>query len=262
MTLRYTLDAVTVGSTEIVVTPSDKFVLRADNSLLGGAVAAGQRIGTATVRDDVARALRSGDDPGQINATTLANLAAREGPVTAPASGILRAVGSTAVIESSGIDVVAELSPIQYLRFLSMEFEGQAQVETVLGPRRVRCDALWISPSTGDMSESASTLRCRLPSHVETAPGLRSTLTVAAEAVTDVLLAPNMFIGYDSEADHYFLRVERAGEFVSVPVGVGPTDGVVRVISGDVAADDRLALPDADTASLAGSETDEDDPGE
>ncbi|WP_183407932.1 hypothetical protein [Nocardioides marmoriginsengisoli] len=238
--LEYTLDAVTARSDRIAIVTNDqlRFVPR------GGpdqrTVQAGTPVGRLVVSQAARDALSAPGAGGA--ASRLAGLEAQQREVRAPVDAVLHASGRAPSFAAPGLDVVAALTPIQYLRYLSMPFSGTAQVETVLGPTTVRCAALWSTPVEAT-NESAAALHCRLPAGVQTAPGLRSTVTMRSTELKDVLLAPNLSIGYDERTDRYSVSVIRDGDVVRVPVEVGVTDGVVRVIRGAVRAGDQLAPP-------------------
>lgn len=183
----------------------------------------------------------SADEPVLVRKTTLQlkftfDAVTRQGSRSGPAA-----------TRVPGVDVVATISPIQYLRFLSTTFEGTARVETIGGPRQVECLALWARTVDDATADAAAELSCRLPPQVETAPGLRAEVTITSTPLEDVLVVPNVFIGYDAHADQYFVQIARAAGPVRVPVQVGLTDGVVRVVTGDLAAGDQLVVvaPDA-----------------
>ena len=207
----------------------------------GDRVTHGQRIGSLRVTDAAVEELASA--PGDGAASALASLRAQERGVAAPVDGTLRLADGAASIEAPGIDVVATLSPIQYLRYLSLPFAGTAQVETVLGPTVVRCAALWSVPSAQASNDAAAELHCRLPSYVETAPGLRSTITTTSRPVEHALLVPNLFIGYDEESGRSYVEVAQGQATRRVFIRVGPSDGVVRVVHGEIEVGDRLSRP-------------------
>ncbi|MDO5503570.1 MAG: hypothetical protein Q4G67_10395 [Actinomycetia bacterium] len=137
--------------------------------------------------------------------------------------------------ESGALRVDAALTPIQYLRLLSMPFTGAAVTETVMGQRQFECVRLRAVPGVADSSppgsEASATVECDLPGRTETVPGLRARLTVQSEIQPDVLLAPNLFIGYDADDDEYYVNVKDGATVTRTSVEVGVTDGVARVIS-------------------------------
>ena len=239
--LEYTLDASTAGGTRVGLVPNARLRFVPADGPAPRQVRRGQRIGALRVTPAAMAALTTATGEGA--ASALANLRAQQRDVDAPIDGTLRQDGDAASIEAAGIDAVASLSPIQYLRYLSVPFSGTAHVETVLGPATVRCAALWSVPTAEASNDTAAELHCRLPSYVETAPGLRSTITVTSRTVKDALLVPNLYVGYDEQAEKYFLELARGQSTQRVFVHVGPSDGVVRVVRGEVAAGDRLARP-------------------
>ena len=239
--LEYTLDASTEAGAHVELGPNGRLrfvpALAADESRR---VRSGQRIGRLAVARSALDALQAASGT---SAAEVVNLRAQERDVLAPIEGTLHVDGRKATVRAPGIDVVASLSPIQYLRFLSMPFSGTAHVETVLGPVTVPCDAVWSVPSADASNDSAAALHCRLPPYVETAPGLRATVTIESAPVQDSLLVPNLFIGYDARRDQYFVEVLGESSAQRVDVEAGPSDGVVRVVDGDIKAGDRLSRP-------------------
>lgn len=241
--LQYTLDAVTAQGSQIALVPSSQFVFTPSGTASGQPVRAGQRIGRLAITDVVQDSLTAGQDPSGANASALASLQAQEGPVVAPVSGTLLLSDDGAAIRAGGMDVTAALTPIQYLRFLSMPFSGSVQVETLTGPRKVGCLALWSVPVKEASPDAAATLHCRLGAEVETAAAMRATVTISATPQKNVLVAPNLFIGYDTKADQYYVLVGDGSQPRRVPVQVGVTDGVARVIRGEVEEGQQLVLP-------------------
>lgn len=136
------------------------------------------------------------------------------------------------------IDVAATLTPIQYLRFISRPFTGKATVETVMGQRQFACKSLLADQADATEGEAVATLRCRIPAAAETVQGLRARLSITSDTVKNVLVVPNLFIGYDEQRNGYYVNLAK-GDKTAVEVGV--TDGVVRVITAGVNEDDILA---------------------
>lgn len=149
-------------------------------------------------------------------------------------SFILDAVTSSA---AENIDVSAALTPIQYLRFISRPFSGRATVETVMGQRQFACTALRATQSKASEGGSVASLRCRLPAAAETVPGLRARLSITSDTLKNVLVIPNLFIGYDDQRDGYYVNLSQGGK---TAIKVGVTDGVVRVITAGIAEGDTL----------------------
>jgi hypothetical protein len=79
---------------------------------------------------------------------------------------------------------------------------------------------------------------------LETAPGLRAQVILESERFQDVIMVPNIYIGYDPSSDGYVIRVIESDEVVIIPVTVGVTDGVVRVITSDVPVGAVLVPPE------------------
>lgn len=238
--LRYQLDAQTVTSSAIRLRAPAGMALT-DPRPLEAAVDAGQVIAQLRVNEAYASDLRVTAATNRIDAARLQQLSEGERPLEAPIAGILRDDAPGLLIEASGIDIVTKLSGVQTLRLGSMPLTGQATVETVLGTRTVDCEYLWIEEAVED-GQVVSGLHCRLPRTVETAAELRATLVVESERLRDVIVVPNASIGVDD--DGYFVVLQEADGERKVPVDVGPSDGVVRVIT--------TALPEGAVLSAVG----------
>lgn len=245
--ITYRLDGSTQASTAVGLTSQRKLMfvpeIAADSF-----VTAGQRVGSTVVDPSVRQILESGGAQS-VDRSRLAQLVAMAGDVVAPVSGQLRLDGPVPAVIAPGIDVVAPLSPIQDLRYQSLRFTGDATVETVVGQRSVACAAIWIeaSPQASQPPESGqdfSLLRCRLPGHIETAPGLRSQIVLRSELIPDAVVVPNILVGYDPSTDGWFLTVRQRGGQERLPVLVGATDGVVRLITSPVPLGAVLLRPE------------------
>ncbi len=217
----------------------------------GERVDEGAIVGDAVVDPTVAAALQARNAHSSIDQSRLQQLRTLEGPVTAPVGGILQLGGSAPELRTAGIDVVVSLTPIQQLRYESIPFTGRATIETTVGTRQVDCAAVWISTTgpdrTGDVVEApAPLLHCRLPGFVETAAGLRGLVTLTSERFDSVIVIPNLYIGYDQTVDGYYVTVLENDQPVKIPVTVGVTDGVVRVITSDLPVGATLLLPGDD----------------
>lgn len=204
-------------------------------------VTEGEIVGDAVVREDVAAALEASAMDSSIDTARLERLRSLEGPIKAPVGGVFAIEGTAPVISSQGIDVVVALTPIQDLRYQSLRFTGEAVIETIVGERAVDCEAVWIEAQVpaneeidnGPQGRSAE-LHCRLPNYIETASGLRARIILRSEVIEDAIVVPNIYVGYDDSIDEYFIRILQDGRESKVPVSVGVTDGVVRVITSDV----------------------------
>jgi len=206
---------------------------------LDSAVTEGETVGAAVVNPAVEAALEAGSATSNVDQGLLAQLRSLEGPVLSPVSGVLGSEGDLPIVLSPGIDVVIGLTPIQDLRLQSLRFTGQAVVETIVGQQKVACQAMWrerLAPGeTHDGTESASSeLHCRLPRRVETVAGLRARVVVESELFEDAVVVPNVYVGYDEAANGYFIKVIKDGQESTLPVVVGVTNGVVRIITSDV----------------------------
>lgn len=215
---------------------------------LDSAVAKGQAVGEAAVAPDIREALEAGAENSSIDRSRLDQLLALEGPLTAPVGGVLAVEDDLPVVRSPGINVVVDLTPLQELRYQSIAFTGRAVIETVIGERNVPCLAVWVKKTEilepdPFSPRGASELHCRIPSHIETAPGLRAQVRLASQLVEDAVVVPNIYIGYDETTDGYYLNIFDDGATSRLPVVVGVTDGVVRVITTPVPIGAELALP-------------------
>lgn len=236
--LVFTVTAATATS-EAVGSPVSP-QMKADLSVAEGAtVDVGQKIGELRTRPEIVSELTARARSSSIDAASLAALQSRERPLRATVSGTLRSSPNGPVIGSNGLDAVAPLTPVQLLRFGSLDFDGSAQVETVLGPRRVNCSALWVTTSSESDAQNAGSLHCRLPQRLESAPGLRASVTLEATPVKG-LVVPTLFVGYDPDKDEYFLNVDRQGKKVRVSVTAGPTNGVQRIVGGAIRVGEKL----------------------
>lgn len=217
---------------------------------LDSAVSKGQVVGEAAVAPDIREALEAGAENSSIDRSRLDQLFALEGPLTAPVGGVLAVEDDLPVVRSPGINVVVDLTPLQELRYQSIAFTGRAVIETVIGERNVPCLAVWVKKTEilepdPFSPRGASELHCRIPSHIETAPGLRAQVRLASQLVEEAVVVPNIYIGYDEATDGYYLNIFDDGATSRLPVVVGVTDGVVRVITTPVPVGAELALPSA-----------------
>lgn len=236
----YRLEGVTRDSEQVQVLFNPQLSL--DPTVrLGGTVASGQTLGTAVVGTELRAQLQQGGS--HLDASRLAQLEAMGGTVTAPVDGVFTDRDATPVVVAKGIDVVVNLTPIQYLRYRSLRFTGHAVVQTVIGNRHVPCRAVWTETIVPDESGSSARLHCRLPGLVETAAGLRARVVLQSQLVADAIVVPNVYIGYDYDADSYFLTVRDADGERSIPILVGATDGVRRVVLSDVPLGAELLRP-------------------
>jgi hypothetical protein len=208
-------------------------------------VSAGTTVGRAVVDEQIRDALEAGASTSTLDQAQLDQLERLQGPISTPVGGVLSLRAGLPIVRTPGVDVVVPLTPIQFLRYQSLRFNGRATIETVIGERQVACEAVWIEPtdleSTVSGFESSSELHCRLPRYVETAAGLRAQISLSSERYRDVVLVPNVFVGYDKATDGYFINVIEIRQTERVPVVVGVTDGVVRVITSKVPVGATLA---------------------
>jgi len=243
----YRLDGLSVSS-EFVGLLSNPQLSFIPSVAADSRVTRGQELGVTVVDPEVVAALQASSTTSRNDAARLSQLRSLEGPVLAPVGGVFSMVGSSPVVHSPGIDVVVGLSPIQGLRYRSLVFSGRATIDTVLGQRQVACEGIWTvetDPAQGSGDEfGGPELRCRLPGYLETAPGLRAQVNLESERFRDVIVIPNIYIRYDPGSDGYVIRVMESGNVVTIPVTVGVTDGVVRVITSDVPVGAVLVPPE------------------
>jgi hypothetical protein len=197
----------------------------------GTRVRAGEAIGRSRIAPGIRQGLVAGE---------LAQLRSLQGQIRSPVDGLLTLEDGRPVIRARGIDVVVPLLPIQYLRYRSVPFSGQATIETIVGQRSVPCTALWVAVAAG---QAPYQLHCRLPSSVETAAGLRAQVVLTSQTFRDVLVVPNIYVGYDHAHDGYYVRILEGGRERRVPITVGITDGVVRVVTSDLPVGATLLPP-------------------
>jgi hypothetical protein len=184
----------------------------------------------------VQAALQAGAATSSLDRGELRQLAALRAPVVSPVSGVLTSAAGHPAIRDPGVDIVAGLLPIQYLRYQALEFSGRASIETVIGQRQIPCAAVWVQPAGTSSSSSGSPyeLHCRLPSYVETAAGLRGLVILKSTPYKNVIVVPNIYVGYDQRTDGYYINLQSGGRKKKVPIRVGVTDGVVRIITSKV----------------------------
>lgn len=142
-------------------------------------------------------------------------------------------------MKAPGLDVVAPLLPIQYLRYLTLKFRGRATIETIIGQRQVPCAALWVQPA----GQSGGELHCRLPSFVVTAPGFKAQVMVKSILFRNVVVVPNIYIAYARAIDGMYVIVKEAGRDRRIPITTGVTDGVVSVVTSRVPVGATLVAP-------------------
>ena len=98
-----------------------------------GEVAGGQTLGE--LRVDPANEAQLGGAEGTVAASRLGVLRGRTGEVVAPVAGVAEIDEDGRRIARTGLDVVADLSPLQTLRYEGMAFAGAADVETLASPK-------------------------------------------------------------------------------------------------------------------------------
>lgn len=158
-------------------------------------------------------------------------------PVLATSAGTLRRTGPSTAAIDVGLVVRAQLLPTQLLRLRSGTATATATVETTGGKRQIPCrevllsDASAPSPSSdsvNDLEASGGRLDCRLTEALDTVPGLSATVTVAIDFGSGVPVVPELAISFDDDGSPYVLTT--AGR--RIPVELGVSDGVLRVVEG------------------------------
>jgi hypothetical protein len=211
----------------------------------GGQVRTGARIGRLVPDPGVVTTLSQAASTSTVARSQLVALRQRVGYVDAPVDGRLGSAGSRHFIESTGLDAVVPITPLQQLRYRSMTFAGTATLETVFGQETVPCESVWLESSGGVLGDQETQpgeaeLHCRVPADVESAPGLPLTVTLTARTMHDVLAIPAIYVGLDHEGRNYVVRARRGDHWTNIPVVVGPSDGVVRVIVAGLTTHDVL----------------------
>ena len=217
---------------DLLSNPQLSFVPSVANN---SAATQGAKVGQAIVDPSVQAALQAGATASSIDRSELGQLSTLQGPVVAPVSGIFALVGGRPMLEAPGVDVTVGLLPLQYLRYQAIPFSGQATIETVVGQQHVPCAAVWVEPVDPSSSTASSgmpyVLDCRLPRYVETAAGLTGQVTLSSPTYSNVVVVPNLYIGYDTATDGYFVNISVDGKPQMLPISVGITDGVVSVVT-------------------------------
>lgn len=180
------------------------------------------------------------------------------GPLAAPVAGRFTLHQGRPAVVANGVDIVAALTPLQEMRYRSLRYLGQATIETPFGPRESPCRALWLdaAPATAARSQAsgsedtetsavAGRLHCRLPGWAETAAGMRAQLTLRGVTVKDALVVPAIAVSYDPKTDQPFVTTVQGTEPKRVEVELGATDGVLRVVTGELTPGQNLRLASA-----------------
>lgn len=231
--IAYQLEGQTAASPGLPLNPPTGMVWR-PHSAAGATVEVDDNVGQLEVDTAFRSALQISAKTSRIDAARLAKLPDRPRDVTAPVAGKVQVSDSGDVtIAAPGIDVVVPITGIQQLRLSSIPIQGAATVETTVGQRTIDCATLWIDPQLSQSAETAknaaASLRCRLPSIVETAPMLRATLHVTSKVINNATVVPDVMFGQN--ATGYTVTIMKDGEKVTIPVDVGPSNGVVRVVT-------------------------------
>lgn len=226
--ISYRLDAAVVSSTAVGFdVPAGMRLNWSDG--LASSVHAGAVVGRLVADPRAAGSLGT----GTVGKSRRAATAAREATVRAPVDGgVVR--GGTPGIAKQGLDLAADLSPLQVLRYESSAFTGEASVETTLGQQHVACVAVWITP--GKESGGGARVHCRLPDSVETTAGIPGVLGLRTAAQRSALAIPVRYVGLDATGRDYVVQVSTGSSTRTQPVTVGATDGVRRVLTSGVAA--------------------------
>lgn len=222
----------------------------------GTAMAMGQVVGATTIDPVAQDAFGASGGTDRLNSAALSLLSNLAGPVQAPVAGVLKGDDAGPFIATPGYDAVAPLTPIQLLRIEAASFSGTAVVETAVGSKQVKCQSLWVDAApAGDGQAAASgtgpVLHCRIPQEIETAPGLDAVVHLTTEPLPDAVVVPDVYLDMDRDGLGYSVIVQDGANERRYPVTTGLTDGVRRVIYGDVPPGAVLVLPQ-DAASSAG----------
>jgi hypothetical protein len=231
----YRLDAHVVESTGVGIDVPAGMVLEPAAGLARG-VARGTPLGRLVGDPAVLRTL-SADGGSTVATSRLAAIQERRAKVSAPVTGGFRAT-PTPRITRQGLDLIADLNPLQALRYRGMAFTGAATVETVLGQQEVPCVTTWIV--TG--KAKGGRVHCRLADSVETTAGIPGVLTLTGPKLTSVVAVPLRYVGLDSSGKNYVARVVSDSGTTERPVVVGVTDGVRRVVLSGIHAGDELEV--------------------
>jgi len=207
----------------------------------GTPVEAGDQVARVEVDRAYRAELAAAAGTSRIDAAALDALEEAAGVLRAPVAGVVDHACGHLTLAATGTDVVTPLSGLQDLRLRALDIRADATVETVVGQRDVACAHVWVVPDLDGDDESTATLRCRLPRTAETAPGLRAGLAVTSEVIADATLVPNAYVGSDHSG--YVVTVVDGGTEREIPVDVGPSDGVVRVIRTPLPVGAELVLP-------------------
>lgn len=203
-------------------------------------VASGDELGVSAVAPSIAASLNA--SPNSVDKARLAELNGTVGPIIAPIDGTIGASGDTIAILDEGMDAIAQITGMQALRLSSLPIAGTATLETTLGQRSVDCSAVWLSEPSGESAETGYSLHCRIPSYVEVPAFIRATVQVDSEVVEDAKLVPSVAIGV-SDTGHFVCLLDDAGAPRLAEVQLGPSDGVTRVVTSELATGAELSIP-------------------
>ena len=232
VTITYTLDGKSVTSSAVGL-ESPPNTIRTLTVRNNETVTAGQVVATYKPDPDTVATLRDASASSTVAASQLFALLQRSGTLRAPTSGAVRVTAVNIEIRSLGLDAVVVLTPLQGLRFAGMPFIASATIETVFGSRTFTCSTLWRQHDNDGM-----TLHCRIPADVETAAGLPLTMVLSSIPTKGVVAVPAMYVGIDKSGQNYLVNVVTARGTETRKVVVGPTDGVLRIITSGLRAGD------------------------
>lgn len=217
----------------------------------GDMVSAGAALGDATPDNTLLSSLKQTAGASTVDASRLATLTSGGGPVTAPVAGRATRTATGLSIANPGLDAVADITPLQVLRYRGLQAKGRVSVETVYGQRVTPCDAVWIeaAPTTATptatgtdqpSTPSGGRLHCRLSPTVETVAGLPLTIMLTSTPLKNVIAVPAIYVGLDKSGRNYVVSVLKDGKTTQRPVTVGASDGVVRVILKGLAPGEQI----------------------
>lgn len=196
--------------------------------------------------DSAQRAVEAAQDDVDAAADRLAELEADTTTLTAPTAGTVSFDQTMTATISGDFAIVATALPLQQLRLTSGTLTATAQIEGVNGPQTIECATITVggaappqaaaSDSTGidagagsgaDASNGFGAVRCTADGSIPPIAGLQAQLRIEIQLASDALVVPDVAITYVDSRPTVTLV-----DGSVVPVEVGPTDGVLRVIDG------------------------------
>lgn len=181
---------------------------------------------------------------------------ARERSVAAPVDGTVERGPDTIAVVPVGLVVVAQLTPIQALRMLGVDFTAVSMVETPSGRSNQGCVNFVTGASLagapggvvsaesevsaegdtagGDVIESSAySAVCELASGVPTVAGLPAKLRVEGPELRDAVVVPESAIRYRDDTGAAYVELDGRGPR-EVEVVLGPSNGLRRVVTSGI----------------------------